>query len=73
MTAEDIIQDLLDNPYPHDLIQARLKASKYSSEEAAKKHLTIYCTTEFAMKARADWQSAQAAAKEWLKNKAEKP
>ena len=67
MTAKDIIQDLLNHPYPYDLIALRLKASKYASEEAAKDDMDAYCTSEFAMKARMDWQAAQDAAREWLK------
>jgi hypothetical protein len=68
MTANDIIHDLLANPYPHDLMDIRQAANTYTSETSAMADMETYCTEAFAMKARADWQAAQDAAKEWLKN-----
>jgi len=68
MTAEDIIHDLLEHPYPHDLMAIRSQAAKYSSEAEAMIEMDAYCAESFAMKARADWQNAQDAAREWLKN-----
>ena len=68
VTANDIIHDLLANPYPYDLMRIRQAAENYFDEEEAMGNMEVYCTAEFAMKARADWQAAQDAAKEWLDN-----
>lgn len=65
--AKNIIADLLANPYPHDLMAIRLKASKYGSETAAMADMEAYCTEEFMLKARADWNTSQETAKAYLK------
>ena len=67
LQAKNIIADLLANPYPHDLIAIRLKASKYASETSAMADMETYCTNEFMLKARADWNATQETAREWLK------
>ena len=66
VTAAQIVADLLENPYPHDLIEIRRAVNTYTSETSAMADLESYCTEAFALKARADWQAAQDAAREWL-------
>jgi hypothetical protein len=46
----------------------RRAANTYTSETSAMADMETYCTEAFAMKARADWQAAQDAAREWLEN-----
>ena len=66
MTAEDIIQSLLNNPYPHDLMKIRKLAESYDSEEEAKENMVAYCTTEFLIDALHEHYAAQNMAKAWL-------
>lgn len=65
--AKNIITDLLENPYPHDLIKIRKDAAGYTSEEYAAEDMEAYCTEEAALKARAEWKLAQEIAREFLK------
>ena len=54
-----IIRDLLAHPYPHDLMEIRREVREFGANEAeARKWINAYCTEEFAMKARADWDYA---------------
>jgi hypothetical protein len=66
VTAEQIVADLLANPYPHDLMNIRREVNTYTSETSAMDDLETYCTEAFALKARAHWRTAQDAAREWL-------
>ena len=67
MTAEDIIENLLNNSYPHDLMKIRKLAESYDSEEEAKEKMIAYCTTEFLVDALHEHYSAKGLAKAWLK------
>jgi hypothetical protein len=66
-TARDIIADLLNHPYPYDLMAIRKEAARYDSETSAMVEMDAYCTEEAALKARADWNNAQETAKKFLK------
>jgi hypothetical protein len=66
VTAAQIVADLLQYPYPHDLIEIRRAVNTYTSETSAMADLETYCTEAFALKARAEWRAAQDAAREWL-------
>jgi hypothetical protein len=66
VTAVEIVSALLENPYPHDLMEIRRAVNTYTSEMSAMADLETYCTGAFALKARAHWQAAQDAAREWL-------
>jgi len=65
--AKEIIADLLEHPYPHDLMVIRKDAAGYTSEEYAAEEMEAYCTEESALKARAEWKLAQETAREFLK------
>ena len=67
MNANDIIENLLEHPYPHDLMKIRKLAESYDSEEEAKEKMVAYCTTHFLIDALADHYAAQGLAKAWLK------
>jgi hypothetical protein len=66
VTAAEIVAALLANPYPYDLMAIRRAVNTYTSETSAMADLETYCTEAFALKARAGWQAAQNAAREWL-------
>lgn len=66
VTAAQIVADLLQYPYPHDLLEIRRAVNTYTSETSAMADLETYCTEAFALKARAEWRAAQDAAREWL-------
>jgi len=66
MTAAKIVADLLNNPYPHDLMEIRRAVNTYTSETSAMADLETYCTEEYALKARAGWRASQDAACQWL-------
>ena len=66
-TAKDIIADLLEHPYPYDLMEIRKEAAGYMLEDYAAEDMQDYCTKETALKARADWKKAQETAKKFLK------
>jgi hypothetical protein len=67
MNAEDIIQNLLNNPYPHDLMKIRKLAESYETEEDAKERMVAYCTTEFLVDALHEHYAAQNLAWGWLR------
>lgn len=69
MTAEDIIHDLLENPYPHDLVAIRKLADSYGSEEEAKEKMIAYCTTKFLIDALNEYYAARNMAKDWLRDR----
>ena len=55
-----IIRDLLAHPYPYHLMAIRRKVRIDFDEDegSARRDMDVYCTKEFAMKARADWSYA---------------
>ena len=65
--AKSIIADLLEHPYPHDMMEIRKDAAGYTSEKYAAEDMDAYCTEEAALKARAEWKLAQETAREFLK------
>ncbi len=69
MTAIEIIKDLLDNPYPYDLMEIRREVEEggYESEEEAKEDMDCYCTEEYLLKCREKYRIAQNNAKDFLK------
>lgn len=72
VTAEQIVKDLLANPYPHDLMAIRRKIEREYGhgcgvdEDMAREEMDTYCTENFMLEARAKWKAAQDAAREWL-------
>jgi len=68
MTANDIIENLLNNPYPHDLMRIRKLAESYETEEDAREMMEAYCTTEFLVDALHKHYSAHDLAWGWLRD-----
>jgi hypothetical protein len=66
MEAKDIVQLLLDNPYPHDLMKIRQTAENYFSEEEARNKMEAYCTTEFLIDALHKHYAAHRTAHAWM-------
>ena len=66
MTANDIIQLLLNNPYPLDLMRIRKLAESYETEEDAKERMVAYCTTEFLIDALHEHYTALHMAKRFM-------
>lgn len=63
-----LLRDLLENPYPADLMDIRLKvASEYNyDEEAAAAHMEAYCTADFLAQALKRHKCAEQQARNYL-------
>lgn len=63
-----IIEDLLDYPYPYDLMEIRRKVriDFDEDEEEARQHMDVYCTKKVALEARTDCLNAISRAQAFL-------
>lgn len=70
MNARQVIQSLLDNPFPHDFIAVRktVQGRYHGNEEAARAKMQTYCSQDFLDEQFSKWSQARIEARLWLNN-----
>jgi len=59
----EVLEKLLRNQFPHDLLEIRRKVGDFESEDQAKEELESYCTADFCEAAVAAYREAISAAR----------